>query len=314
MSDPNKTKIVTVFGGGGFVGRYACEKLLKHDVRLRVAERHPNSAHRLQPLGGVGQVALMAADLTRPDTVKRAVEGADAVINLVGVFNGDLNAIHVEGARTAAMAAREAGASAFVQVSAIGADPQSESRYGRTKGEGEDAVKKAFKGATILRPSVVFGQEDDFTNRFAQLAGLPFLPVMKPETKFQPVFAGDLGKAIAAAALDPASHGGKTYEIGGPEVMTMRELNARIAAMAGRDPEMFDLPDFVGDMMSRLGFLPGAPITRDQWIMLQSDNVVGKGKPGLAKLGVDATALGQVAPEWLGRYRKGGRFAAGASA
>ena len=314
MSDPNKTKIVTVFGGGGFVGRYACEKLLKHDVRLRVAERHPKSAHRLQPLGGVGQVALMPADLTRPDTVKRAVEGADAVINLVGVFNGDLNAIHVEGARTAAMAAREAGASAFVQVSAIGADPQSESRYGRTKGEGEDAVRKAFKGATILRPSVVFGQEDDFTNRFAQLAGLPFLPVMKPETKFQPVFAGDLGKAIAAAALDPGSHGGKTYEIGGPEVMTMRELNARIAAMAGRDPEMFDLPDFVGDMMSRLGFLPGAPITRDQWIMLQSDNVVGKGKPGLAKLGVDATALGQVAPEWLGRYRKGGRFAAGASA
>lgn len=314
MSDPNNPKIVTVFGGGGFIGRYACEKLLKHDVRLRVAERHPKGAHRLQPLGSVGQVALMSADLTRPDTVKRAVEGADAVINLVGVFDGDLDAIHVEGARTAAMAASDTGASAFVHISAIGADPQSESRYGRTKGEGEEAVKKAFKGATILRPSVVFGQEDEFTNRFAQMAGFPILPVMKPETKFQPVFAGDLGKAIAAAALDPATHGGKTYEIGGPEVMTMRELNAKVAQMAGRDPEIVPLPDFVGDMVSRLGFLPGAPISRDQWIMLQSDNVVAPRKPGLKKMGIDATPMGQVAPEWLGRYRKGGRFAAGASA
>lgn len=310
MSDPNSIPIITVFGGGGFIGRYACEKLLKHDVRLRVAERQPRRASRLQPLGEVGQVALMPADLTRPAMVQRAVHNASAVINLVGAFDGDLDAVHVEGARTAALAAREAGAKAFVHVSAIGADPAAASTYGRTKGEGEQAVRDAFPGATILRPSVVFGPEDEFTNRFAAMAVLPFLPVIAPKTRFQPVFAGDLGKAIAAAAMRPDLHGGKTYDIAGPDIMTMHELNARVAEMAGRSPELIDLPNFVGDAMSRFGFLPGAPLSRDQWLMLQSDNVADPDRPGLGDMGIAATPLAQVAPDWLGRYRKGGRFAA----
>ncbi|MBB3764446.1 complex I NDUFA9 subunit family protein [Sphingomicrobium lutaoense] len=309
MSDPNSIPIITVFGGGGFIGRYACEHLLKHDVRLRVAERQPKRASRLQPLGDVGQVALMPADLTRPATVQRAVVNASAVINLVGTFDGDLESVHVEGARTAALAAKEAGAKAFVHVSAIGADPDATSVYGRTKGEGEQAVRDAFPGATILRPSVVFGPEDEFTNRFASMSILPFLPVLAPKCRFQPVFAGDLGKAIAEAALRPDRHGGKTYDIAGPDVLTMHELNERIARMAGRSPQIVDLPDFVGDAMSRLGFLPGAPISRDQWLMLQSDNVADPARPGLADMGIEATPLAQAAPEWLGRYRKGGRFA-----
>ena len=307
MSD--SPKLVTIFGGGGFIGRYAAEALLKKGVRLRVAERKPKNAYHLQPLGGVGQVALMSADITRPDTVARAVEGADAVINLVGIFNGNLEAVHVEGARTVAEEAKKAGASSVVHISAIGADPQAPSRYGSTKGRGEGAVRDAFENATILRPSVVFGQEDEFTNRFAQMSALPVLPVLKGETKFQPVFVSDLGKAIAKAALDPKTHGGKTYEIGGPEVYSMHDLNQKIASLSGRDPAIIDLPDLVGSLMSKFGWLPGAPMTADQWIMLQRDNVVSDDAATLSDLGITPTPMEQVAPDWLGRYKRGGRFA-----
>ncbi|NNC47806.1 MAG: complex I NDUFA9 subunit family protein [Sphingomonas sp.] len=307
MSDTHK--LVTIFGGGGFIGRYAAEAFLKSGVRLRIAERNPKSAYKLQPLGSVGQVALTSADITRPDTVARAVEGADAVVNLVGIFNGDLEAVHVDGARNVAEEAKKAGAKAVVHISAIGADPAAPSRYGSTKGRGEDAVREAFAGATILRPSVVFGQEDDFTNRFAQMAAMPVLPVLKPETKFQPVFVSDLGKAIAKAALDPKTHGSKSYEIGGPEQFSMHDLNRKIAQLAGRNPAVIDLPDAVGSLMSKFGWLPGAPMTGDQWIMLQSDNVVSDGAATLADMGIAPTPLGQVAPSWLGRYKRGGRFA-----
>jgi len=304
---------VTVFGGGGFIGRYVCEALLKAGVRVRVAERDPRKAFYLQPLGGVGQVSAVRADLRRPASVDAAVDGADAVINLVGTFKGDLDAIHVEGAKRAAVAAAAIGASAFVHISAIGADANSASDYGRTKGLGEQAVRSAFPAATIIRPSTVFGPEDDFTNRFARMAQLPFLPVIAPNVRFQPVYVRDLGRAIAAAALDPKTHGGKTYELAGPEVMTMRELNATIASLAGHEPDLVDVPDFVAGGLSMLGFLPGAPLTRDQWMMLQKDNVASDKAAGFKAFGITPTPLAAVAPEWLGRYKDGGRFAPSAA-
>ena len=305
--------LVTVFGGGGFIGRYVCEALLKAGVRVRVAERDPRKAFYLQPLGGVGQVSAVRADLRRPASVDAAVDGADAVINLVGTFKGDLDAIHVEGAKRAAVAAAAIGASAFVHISAIGADANSASGYGRTKGLGEQAVRSAFPAATIIRPSTVFGPEDDFTNRFARMAQLPFLPVIAPNVRFQPVYVRDLGRAIAAAALDPKTHGGKTYELAGPEVMTMRELNATIASLAGHEPDLVDVPDFVAGGLSMLGFLPGAPLTRDQWMMLQKDNVASDKAAGFKAFGITPTPLAAVAPEWLGRYKDGGRFAPSAA-
>ena len=306
--------LITIFGGGGFIGRYVCEALLKTGARLRVAERDPRKAFFLQPLGGVGQVGLTSADLARPATISRAVEGAVAVINLVGIFKGNLDAIHVDGAGHAAAAAREAGAAAFVHVSAIGADPESGSEYGRTKGLGEQAVRAAFPNATIIRPSVVFGAEDDFTNRFASLARLPLLPVIAPNTRFQPVFVRDLGQAIAKAALEPLRFGGHSFDIAGPDVMTMRELNLRIAALAGQSPELIEVPDFAAAAMARLGFLPGAPLSRDQWVMLQRDNVAAEGASGLEAFGIVPTALEAVAGDWLGRFVKGGRFAQRATA
>ncbi len=309
MKKPGTPPLITVFGGGGFIGRYACEALLKQGARLRAAERYPRRAWFLQPLGSVGQVSTLAADLGRPETLARAVEGADAVVNLVGTFKGDLELIHVHGAEKLAKAAKAAGAAAFVQVSAIGADPHSPSEYGRTKGEGEQAVRAAFPSATIIRPSVVFGPEDQFTNRFASLARFRFLPVIAPATRFQPVFVRDLGQAIAAAALDPRTHGGKTYELGGPEIYPMRELNAAIAEMAGQSPELVDVPDFVAGLIALFGFLPGAPLTQDQLEMLQKDNVASGTQPGFKPFGITPTPLASVAPEWLSRFRKGGRFA-----
>ena len=306
--------LITVFGGGGFIGRYVCETLLKQGARLRVAERDPRKAYFLQPLGQVGQVGFASADFARPATIERAVDGATAVINLVGVFKGNLHAVHVAGAGQAAATARAAGASAFVHVSAIGANPDSASDYGRTKGLGEQAVRAAFPDATIVRPSVVFGAEDEFTNRFASIARLPVLPVIAPRTRFQPVFVRDLAQAIAMAALDPARFGGRDYDLAGPETLTMRELNERIAALAGHAPEMIDVPDFAASAMSKLGFLPGAPLSRDQWIMLQDDNVAAEGSSGLDAFGIAPTALASVAPGWLGRFVKGGRFAPRATA
>ena len=309
MRNPGTPPLITVFGGGGFIGRYVCEALMKTGARLRVAERFPRKAWYLQPLGSVGQVSAIAADLARPETFARAVEGAEAVINLVGIFKGNLELVHVHGAGKLAAAAKAAGAKAFVHVSAIGADPDSASEYGRTKGQGEQAVRSAFPQATIVRPSTVFGPEDEFTNRFASMAGLAFLPVIAPNTKFQPVYVRDLGKAIAAAALDPRSHAGKTYELAGPEVMTMRELNRQVAEMAGKQPELADVPDFLASAMASFGFLPGAPLTRDQWLMLQHDNVASGKAPGFKAFGITPTPMSAAAPEWLGRFRKGGRFA-----
>jgi len=303
---PNE--LVTVFGGDGFIGRYVCEKLLKSGVRVRVASRDPRNSYFIQPLGQVGQIGYVRANITNEDSVKRALDGASAAVNLVGVFGRQAQAIHVDGARHIADAAKKGGAKAVVHISAMGANPESPSIYGRTKGEGEIVLKKAFKGATIIRPSLVFGSEDSLTNRFAAMAKLPILPVIAADRKFQPVYVRDLAKAIAQAALEPGKHGGKTYEIGGPQVMTMIELHRVIVELSGLTPEIVALPDFVGDLMSRFGWLPGAPLTRDQWLMLSQDNVTSGKLPGLDAFGVRPTPLAAVGGEWLDRFG-GNRFA-----
>jgi uncharacterized protein YbjT (DUF2867 family) len=316
MTNPSET-LVTVFGGSGFIGRYVCEYLMKSGARVVVAARDPRDAYFLQPLGSIGQSGAVRADTEDAESVARAVKGADAVINLTGSFTG-MQATHVTGAWNIATAAAGAGAKALVHVSAISADAISDSDYGRTKGEGEAAVRDAFPAATIIRPSLVFGPEDALTNRFAKMARFPAVPVLAPRTRFQPVYVRDLAQAIALAALDPGRHAGKVYEVGGPEVLTMLELNRRIAALAGQSPEFLPLPDFAGDALSRLGFLPGAPLTRDQWKMLQRDNVAAPGAPGLPEFGIEPTPLGAVADEWLDRYRSRsgvrGRSAAGSTA
>lgn len=300
-------QLVTVFGGGGFIGRYVCEILLKRGHRVRVAQRQPRTAHFLQPLGQVGQIGFVRADLTRAEQVRSAVEGADAVVNLCGVFQGNVYGIHVDGARNVADSARDGGLRALVHISAIGADAASESTYGRTKGEGEAAVRAAFPGATILRPSVVFGPEDNLTNRLAGLSWLPAVPVIRASCKFQPVYVRDLALAIAKAALEPRSYAGKTFEIGGPQAMSMRELVTQVQMAAGQEKDLVEMPDFVSSLMSRFGFLPGAPLSRDQWRMLQRDNVPADGMAGLEAFGIEPTPLGTVAPAWLGRFG-GSRF------
>ena len=302
-------ELVTVFGGGGFIGRYVCEFLLKSGVRVRIAQRHPRGAYIIQPLAQVGQFGFEAADIIKADSVRRAVEGATAVVNLCGVFGAKMGAVHVDGARNVAEAARDARAEALVQISAIGASLDSQSAYGRTKAEGEDAVRRAFPQATIIRPSLVFGPEDKLTNRFAAMARLPFLPVIAAKRNFQPVYVRDLGRAIALAALDPHSFGGQIYEIAGPQMMTMVELHRAILQITGQKPDLMPMPDMFADLLSRFGWLPGAPLTRDQWLMLQRDNVSSGQLPGLEAFGIKPTPLAAVAFEWLGRFHGGGRFA-----
>jgi len=302
-------ELVTVFGGGGFIGRYVCETLLKRGVRVRIAQRNPRQAFFIQPLGQVGQFGFERADITNVASVRNAVHGASAVVNLCGLFGAKMQRVHVDGARNVAEAASAAGIGSLVQVSAIGASTQSQSAYGRTKAEGEEAVRGAYPGATIIRPSLVFGPEDDLTNRFAAMARLPFLPIIAGKRNFQPVYVRDLGRAIALAALDPKQFGGRTYEIGGPQVMSMVDLHKAILEITGQTPEIAPLPDLFGDLLSRFGWLPGAPLTRDQWLMLQRDNVPSGELPGLEAFGINPTPLAAVGYEWLGRFHKGGKFA-----
>lgn len=307
MANPGTPPLVTVFGASGFIGRYVCEALLKRGARIRVAEPNPRKAFFLQPLGAVGAVTRMVADFRLPDSALMAIEDADVVINLVGVFKGDLETLHVSTPRAIAEAAHAAGI-AMVHISAIGADAGSASGYGRTKGKGEEAVRAACPKATIIRPSTVFGAEDRFTNRFAGMAKYPVVPVVAPDTKMQPIYVRDLAQAIAAAALDPTMHGGKTYELTGDTVMSMREIVAEAARLSYRDPALVFLPAFLSTVIAAFGFLPGWPITRDQWIMLQKDNVAGGKLPGLKAFGIDPTPMDAVAGEWLARFREGGRF------
>jgi NADH dehydrogenase len=307
---PPKTDIlVTVFGAGGFLGRYAAQSLLKTGIRIRAAERDPRRAWFLKPLGGLGQVQFVRADVTDKAAVAAAIQGSDAVINLVGILKGAFHKIHVEGARNVAEAAVAAGVPTLVHISAIGADPEADSAYGRSKGEGEDAVRAAFPQATIIRPSIVFGQEDAFVNRFAGMARLmPILPVLRPSWKLQPVHVADLARAIALSALDSGAHAGQTYELGGPNVLTMAELNKWICETTGRHRAIAALPDPIGKAIARLtGWLPMAPITWDQWLMMQKDNVATG--PGFEAFGIHPAPMAAVAPAWLVPFRRHGRFA-----
>lgn len=301
-------QLITVFGGGGFLGRYVVQRLLARGARVRVAEREPRKALFLKPLGGLGQTQFVAADVRDAASVARAAQGSDAVINLVGAFD-DMAAVQADGAGHVAAAAKSVGARALVHISAIGADSASPSLYGRSKGDGEAAVRKGFADAAILRPSILFGREDHFINRFANLIRfLPVIPVIAPGTKLQPVYVGDVADAVVAALGDEAA--GKIFEIGGPQLLTMLELQQWIADATGRKRLFVELPDAVsGALASGLGWAPGAPITKDQWLMLQRDNIVAGGAAGLGQLGVTATSLAAVAEGWLVQYRRHGRFA-----
>ena len=301
-------QLITVFGGGGFLGRYVVQRLLARGARVRVAEREPRKAVFLKPLGGLGQTQFVAADVRDAASVARAAQGSDAVINLVGAFD-DMAAVQADGAGHVGAAAKSAGARALVHVSAIGADSESPSLYGRSKGNGEAAAREAFPGATIVRPSILFGREDQFINRFANLIrSLPVIPVIAPGAKFQPVYVGDAADAVVAALGDGAA--GKTFELGGPQVLTMLELQQWIAEATGRKRLFVELPDAVsGALATGLGWAPGAPITKDQWLMLQRDDVVASGAAGLGQLGVTPTSLAAVAEGWLVQYRRHGRFA-----
>ena len=306
-------RLVTLIGGGGFVGRYVAQALFARGQRVRIVERDPRRAFFLKPLAGLGQIQFAAADVTDRGTIARAVQGSDAVVNLVGILKGDFDAVHREGAGNVAEAAAAASAEALVHVSAIGADPESESRYGRSKAEGEAAVRAVFPSATIVRPSVAFGQEDHFINRFAAMARLlPVVPVIRGGWRLQPVHVADVGRAIALAAVDPRSHGGKTYELGGPQVLTMLELNRWIAEATGRGSKpIVPIPDPVAGFLARAaGWLPGAPVTGDQWLMMQRDNVVSDGAAGFEAFGISPSPLAAIAEGWLTAYRRSGRFAA----
>jgi uncharacterized protein YbjT (DUF2867 family) len=301
-------RLITLFGGGGFIGRYAAQALFKTGARVRIAEREPRRAFSLKPLAGLGQIQFVRVDLADKGAVAAACHGADAVVNLVGILKGKFHKVHVDGARNIAEAAAAAGVRALVHISTIGADPESESAYGASKGEGEEAVRAAFPAATILRPSIVFGMEDNFINKFARMAQvLPVLPVIRGAWRLQPLHVADLGKAIVFAARDPSLHAGKTYELGGPEVMSMAELNRWLSRATGRDRPVIEIPDAIGRLIARLGFLPGAPMTWDQWLMLQQDSVASG--PGFEALGIRPVPLAAVAENWLTLYRRHGRFA-----
>lgn len=301
-------QLITIFGGSGFVGRYVVQRLLARGARVRIAEREPRKALFLKPLGGLGQTQFVAADVRDAASVARAVAGSDAVINLAGSFD-DMFAVQADGAGHVAAAAKAAGVPALVHISAIGADADSASDYGRSKGEGEAAVRAAFPDAAILRPSTIFGREDQFINRFAALIRMsPVVPVIAPNTKFQPVYVGDVADAVVAA-LD-ASAAGRTFELGGPQQFSMAGLLEWIGEATGRKRLFAPIPDAIASPLARgFGWMPGAPITKDQWLMLQNDNVVADGAVGLTELGVTPTALAAVADGWLVQYRRNGRFA-----
>lgn len=305
-------KVVTVFGGSGFFGRHLGQELLARGARLRIASRHPERAFAVKPLGALGSVQFVPCNFARPQTVAPALVGADVVVNLVGAFTGDLDALQGQGAGKVAALAKDAGVQAFVQISAIGADAESETDYARTKAEGEAAVLAAFPGATVLRPSILFGPDDNFVNMFARLIEtFPVLPVFGPWAKLQPLFVDDAAEAVAAALGDAAAHGGKTYEIAGPEVLTMLDLNQRIARAQGRQRLFAELPDAVSGLLAAL---PGVPMSSDQWALLKAGNVASDKLPGLAALGVTPRPLSLFLDRWLVRYRKHGRFGNKASA
>jgi uncharacterized protein YbjT (DUF2867 family) len=317
--------LVTVFGGSGFVGAQAVRQLAKAGWRIRVAVRNPAKAYAMRLHGDVGQIDIVQANIRNEPSLRRALSGATAAVNLVGVLRETgrqgFQAVQVMGAHNVAAAARAEGASRLVQMSAIGADADSESKYARTKAEGEAAAREIYPDAVVVRPSIVFGPEDDFFNRFAAMAQVsPVLPLIGGgETRFQPVFVGDVGKALARVAVAPDA-GGQTYELGGPATYSFRQLMELMLAEIGKRRFLAPLPwpvanlmGAAGDAANGLAGVIGAslptPITADQVILLKTDNVASGAYPGLAELGITPTTLEAVLPSYLYRYRKGGQYA-----
>ena len=307
-------RIATVFGASGFLGRHLVRRLAAAGYCVRAAGRDPDAALFLKPMGDVGQVVPWPADITRPDSVAAAVNGADVVVNLVGILyergRATFQKVHAEGAATVAQAAAAAGASRLVHVSALGADANSPAKYARSKAAGEDAVKAAFAKATILRPSVVFGPEDDFFNRFASMARLsPVLPVVGAASrkdggpKFQPVYVGDVADAIMASLTD-AKAPGQTFELGGPAVYSFREIMRLVKAQTGRKRCLVPVPFWAAEIQAAvLGLLPVPPLTSDQVQLLRTDNVVGEKAKTLKNLGITPTAAEAILPTYLMRFR-----------
>ncbi len=302
----------TVFGGSGFIGRYVVEQLADRGAVVTVAVRNPEAAKFLKPLGDVGQVTPVRANLLDEAAVQRVVAGADSVINLVGILyesgRHKFGSIHVEGAARIARATAAAGGKRLVHISAIGADRDARSEYARSKAAGEAAVREHFPAATILRPSIVFGREDGFFNLFAGLARLlPVLPLYGGgKTRFQPVYVGDVAAAVMAVLDDPAA-AGQAYELGGPRVYSFAELMRLVVTTIERRRMLVPVPFAIGGLQAMfLELLPRPPLTRDQLKQLKSDNVVGADVPGLAALGIEPTAVEALLPTYLARYRPRG--------
>ena len=313
--------MVTVFGGSGFLGRHLVQRLAATGARVTVAVRNPESALFLKPMGDVGQITPVGADVRDGPAVAAAVQGADWVVNLVGILyetkRQSFSAIHAQGAERIAKAAKAAGAKRLVHVSAIGANRHSSAAYARSKAAGEAAVAAAYPAATILRPSIIFGPEDDFFNRFAAMARVSVaLPLFGGgETRFQPVYVGDVAAAVVKALTDEGT-AGTTYELGGPRVYSFRQLMTLILAEIGRKRILLPLPFFVADAMGAvlqslpLPFGMAPPLTGDQAKLLRYDNVVSGDAPGLADLGIAPTACEIILPTYLDRFRRHGRFEA----
>jgi NADH dehydrogenase len=328
------SELVTVFGGTGFVGTYVVRALARKGWRIRVAARRPKLGYRLPSFGDVGQIQLAAADIGSREQVDAALAGASACVNLVGILapsaGQSFQKVHAEGSRTVAEAAAAQGVRRFVQMSALGADPRSPSLYARTKAEAEAAVRKVVPSAVVLRPSVVFGPEDDFFNRFAGMATWsPALPLIGGgKTRFQPVYVGDVAQA-AANALERDTAAGLTFELGGPRVYSFKELMEMVLHETNRQRALTPVPFGVAELLglggeisglavsSLFGVLgkraamaaPAPSLTVDQVRLLKRDNVVSPGAPGLEALGVTPTSVESIIPSYLWRYRKGGQFA-----
>jgi uncharacterized protein YbjT (DUF2867 family) len=310
--------LVTVFGGSGFVGTQAVRYLAKAGWRIRVAVRNPNLAYKMRLLGDVGQIDVVQANVRNVPSLERALDGATASLNLVGVLyetgRQGFQAVHVMGAHNVAAAARTMGVERVIQMSALGADPASGSKYGRTKADGEAAARAIYPDAAVVRPSIVFGQNDSFFNRFASMAQMsPVLPLIGGGlTRFQPVFVGDVGQALAKIVDDEGS-AGRTFELGGPAVFTFRELMERMLAETGQRRLLLPIPFPVATVLGRVGDFAAAvmppPVTSDQVESLKVDNVVSGAFPGLTELGITPTTLEAVLPTYLYAYRKGGQYA-----
>lgn len=311
--------IVTVFGGSGFIGRYLVAKLAKRGHRVRVAVRRPNEALQLRLAGDVGQVEPIQVNIRDEASTARAIAGSDAVVNLVGILfpsgKQRFDTVQAEGAERIARLCASNGITNLVHISAIGADAESDIDYARTKGEGEAAVLRHVPQAVILRPSLVFGQEDNFFNRFASMASIsPVLPLIKGATKFQPIYVGDVAEAIARA-VDGKAEGGKIYELGGPDIITMEEVMETVKEETGRNRLLIPVPDFIARIQAWFFELPNrllgvAPVlTRDQLKLLDQDNIVAEGAADLSDLGILPTGMGAVLPSYLYRYRPYGQYA-----